>query len=120
MQARCSKSLRFLAYQRRYARERLKITRESAQRSTVYNRTRPVGTADQSLARVLVMLEQFAGVAYIAVVVSRLVGLTIVSRDRRTDLEHPHHARGDSMGSLRLDRQCWCTGQQLNLTVLNS
>lgn len=29
-------------------------------------------------ARVLVMLEQFAGVAYIAVVVSRLVGMTIV------------------------------------------
>ena len=29
-------------------------------------------------ARVLVMLEQFAGVAYIAVVVSRLIGLTIV------------------------------------------
>jgi hypothetical protein len=35
-----------------------------------------------SLARVLVMLEQFAGVAYIAVVVSRLIGLTIVRRDR--------------------------------------
>jgi hypothetical protein len=31
-----------------------------------------------ALARVLVMLEQFAGVAYIAVVVSRLIGLTIV------------------------------------------
>ncbi len=31
-----------------------------------------------SPARVLVMLEQFAGVAYIAVVVSRLIGLTIV------------------------------------------
>jgi hypothetical protein len=28
-------------------------------------------------SRVLVMLEQFAGVAYIAVVVSRLIGLTI-------------------------------------------
>jgi hypothetical protein len=37
-----------------------------------------------SLARVLVMLEQFAGVAYIAVVVSRLIGLTIV-RQRRKD-----------------------------------
>jgi hypothetical protein len=36
-----------------------------------------------SLARVLVMLEQFAGVAYIAVVVSRLIGLTIVRRDRK-------------------------------------
>jgi hypothetical protein len=36
-----------------------------------------------SLARVLVMLEQFAGVAYIAVVVSRLIGLTIVHRDRK-------------------------------------
>lgn len=34
-------------------------------------------------ARVLVMLQQFAGVAYIAVVVSRLIGLTIV-RQRRT------------------------------------
>lgn len=31
-------------------------------------------------ARVLVMLEQFAGVAYIAVVVSRLIGMTIVRR----------------------------------------
>lgn len=29
-------------------------------------------------ARVLVMLEQFAGIAYIAVVVSRLIGLTII------------------------------------------
>jgi hypothetical protein len=36
-----------------------------------------------SLARVLVMLEQFASVAYIAVVVSRLIGLTIVHRDRK-------------------------------------
>jgi hypothetical protein len=35
-----------------------------------------------SLSRVLVMLEQFAGVAYIAVVVSRLIGLTIVRRHR--------------------------------------
>jgi hypothetical protein len=33
-------------------------------------------------ARVLVMLEQFVGVAYIAVVVSRLIGLTIVRRER--------------------------------------
>ncbi len=31
------------------------------------------------MARVLVMLEQFAGIAYIAVVVSRLIGMTIVS-----------------------------------------
>jgi hypothetical protein len=38
----------------------------------------PVG----STARVLVMLEQFAGVGYIATVVSRLIGLTIV-RQRR-------------------------------------
>lgn len=37
-----------------------------------------------SLARVLVMLEQFAGVAYIAVVVSRLIGLTIVRQDRKS------------------------------------
>jgi hypothetical protein len=36
-----------------------------------------------SAARVLVMLEQFAGVAYIAVVVSRLIGLTIVNRRAR-------------------------------------
>lgn len=36
----------------------------------------PIGPA----ARVLVMLEQFAGVAYIAVVVSRLIGMTIVRR----------------------------------------
>lgn len=34
----------------------------------------PMGSA----ARVLTMLEQFAGVAYIAVVVSRLIGMTIV------------------------------------------
>jgi hypothetical protein len=33
-------------------------------------------------ARVLVMFEQFAGVAYIAVVVSRLIGLTIVRHER--------------------------------------
>ena len=36
-------------------------------------------------ARVLVMLEQFAGVAYIAVVVSRLVGLTMLRH------QHTHH-----------------------------
>ena len=36
-----------------------------------------------SPARVLVMLEQFAGVAYIAVVVSRLVGLTILRYSAR-------------------------------------
>jgi hypothetical protein len=34
-------------------------------------------------ARVLVMLEQFAGIAYIAGVVSRLIGMTIV-RQRET------------------------------------
>lgn len=33
-----------------------------------------------SVSRVLVMIEQFSGVAYIAVVVSRLIGLTIVRR----------------------------------------
>jgi len=38
----------------------------------------PVG----SPARVLVMLEQFAGVGYIATVVSRLIGLTIVRHGR--------------------------------------
>lgn len=37
-------------------------------------------------ARVLVMLEQLAGIAYIAVVVSRLVGLTIVRHNRRREL----------------------------------
>jgi hypothetical protein len=37
-----------------------------------------------SAARVLVMFEQFAGVAYIAVVVSRLIGLTIL-RERRSE-----------------------------------
>ena len=35
-----------------------------------------------SPARVLVMLEQFAGVGYIATVVSRLIGLTIIRRQR--------------------------------------
>lgn len=36
------------------------------------------------LARVLVMLNQFAGIGYVAVVVSRLIGMTIgQSRDRR-------------------------------------
>lgn len=39
----------------------------------------PIGSA----ARVLVMLEQFAGVAYIAVVVSRLIGLTIIRAERK-------------------------------------
>lgn len=36
-----------------------------------------------SPARALVMLEQFAGVGYIATVVSRLIGLTIIRHDRR-------------------------------------
>jgi hypothetical protein len=37
-----------------------------------------------SAARVLVMLEQFAGVAYVAVVVSRLIGMTItLQKDTR-------------------------------------
>ncbi len=34
-------------------------------------------------ARVLVMLEQFSGVGYVTVVVSRLIGLTISNRDRK-------------------------------------
>lgn len=34
-----------------------------------------------SPSRVLVMLEQFAGIAYLAVVVSRMIGLTIVRRN---------------------------------------
>ena len=33
-------------------------------------------------ARALVMLEEFAGVMYIALVVSRLIGLTIVRSER--------------------------------------
>jgi hypothetical protein len=39
----------------------------------------PVST----LARVLVMLEQFSGIGYVAVVVSRLIGLTISNRRTR-------------------------------------
>lgn len=39
-----------------------------------------------SPARVLAMLEQFAGLAYLAVVVSRLVGLTIVRHTRKREL----------------------------------
>jgi len=39
----------------------------------------PVGAP----ARVLVMLEQFAGVGYIAAVVSRLIGLTLVARQQK-------------------------------------
>jgi hypothetical protein len=35
-----------------------------------------------SAARVLVMLEQFAGIAYIAAVVSRLIGMTIMRHKR--------------------------------------
>lgn len=38
----------------------------------------PIGAG----ARVLVMLEQLAGVGYIAAVVSRLIGLTVLRRDR--------------------------------------
>jgi len=37
-----------------------------------------------SPARVLVMLEQFAGVGYIATVVSRLIGLTIIRHEHRS------------------------------------
>ena len=40
-------------------------------------------------ARVLVMFEQFAGVAYIATVVSRLIGLTIVTERRTKDERAP-------------------------------
>lgn len=38
-----------------------------------------------SAARVLVMLEEFAGIAYIAVVVSRLIGMTIIRHRRDED-----------------------------------
>jgi hypothetical protein len=38
----------------------------------------------KTTARVLVMLEQFAGVGYIAVVVSRLIGMTLQSRDQKS------------------------------------
>ena len=34
-------------------------------------------------ARVLVMLEQFAGIAYVAVVVSRLIGMTLVQQKQQ-------------------------------------
>lgn len=37
------------------------------------------------MARVFVMLEQFAGIAYIAVVVSRLIGMTIVHHQKSRD-----------------------------------
>ena len=36
-----------------------------------------------SSSRVIVMLEQFTGVAYLAVVVSRLIGLTIVRHQNK-------------------------------------
>ena len=35
-----------------------------------------------SMARALVMLESFAGVMYMALVVSRLISLTVLGRDR--------------------------------------
>ena len=38
-----------------------------------------------SAARVLVMLEQFAGIAYLAMVVSRLIGMTIVRHKREIE-----------------------------------
>jgi hypothetical protein len=45
-----------------------------------------VGLSDilpvSGMARALVMLESFAGVMYIALVVSRLIGLTMLGRDR--------------------------------------
>jgi hypothetical protein len=37
------------------------------------------------MARALVMLEMFAGVMYMALVVSRLIGLTVVARKGRTN-----------------------------------
>lgn len=45
-----------------------------------------------SPARVLVMLEQFVGVAYLATVVSRLVGLTIVEARRRNEKTAAHES----------------------------
>jgi hypothetical protein len=36
-------------------------------------------------ARVLIMLTQFAGVGYVALVVSRLIGMTLTQRERRKD-----------------------------------
>ena len=36
-------------------------------------------------ARALVMLEQFAGVGYIAAVVGRVIGLTLIREQRRRD-----------------------------------
>lgn len=55
-----------------------------------FNNLSSTGSGDivavSASARVLVMLEQFTGVAYIAVVVSRLIGMTIT---RRRDREKP-------------------------------
>jgi hypothetical protein len=51
----------------------------------------------------LVMLEQFAGVAYLAVVVSRLIGMTLVNQRRPASPEpaRPRQgARGDTRGSV--------------------
>ncbi len=45
------------------------------------------------IARVLVMLEQFAGIAYIAVVVSRLIGLTIVTHRGAASAEESRTGR---------------------------
>lgn len=49
-----------------------------------------------SPARVLVMLEEFAGVGYIATVVSRLVGLTIIGEKHRRDDLRAGAATGDT------------------------
>ncbi len=43
-----------------------------------------------SAARVLVMLEQFAGVGYLAIVVSRLIGLTLARARHDRDRDHDH------------------------------
>jgi hypothetical protein len=39
------------------------------------------------LARALVILESFVGVMYIALVVSRVVGLTMLARERRPPIQ---------------------------------
>jgi hypothetical protein len=57
-----------------------------------FNNLSSTGSGDivavTALARVLVMLEQFTGIAYIAVVVSRLIGMTI-ARHRSQDKSPP-------------------------------
>jgi hypothetical protein len=49
----------------------------------------------KNFARSLVMLEQLAGLAYVAMVVSRLVGLLVMHKRADVDGEHPPAPRAD-------------------------